>query len=147
MITRYITEEDREILESSLLLDEHHNTTPSSFFYEEGTVCSVYEDEDGPVCFVRGKPYGDGPLILQLDIQYLNNNDARRNMKIMLEGFPLLEQRAKLNGFIGFFFLSNVPLLRKFCIKRLGFQEYGEEALVKVFVDKPTELIYNESTS
>lgn len=130
---RYITDDDYSLLAGSLLLDEYHKDTPASFFYAEGTVCSVYEDEDGPICFVRGKPIvQDGVGIIQLDIQYISNNDGRRNLKAMLTGFPELERKAKENGFVGFFFVSSAPLLRKFCVKRLGFKEHDEQLLVKV---------------
>lgn len=141
MITsRYITDDDYSLLASSLMLDEHHKDTPASFFYADGTVCSVYEDEKGPICFVRGKPIIEkGVGIIQLDIQYLNNDDGRRNLKAMLTGFPELENKAKDNGFSGFFFISTVPLLRNFCIKRLGFQDFGEGVLGKLFIDTPKE--------
>lgn len=138
MITsRYITEGDKKLLSTSLIKDEYHRETPVSFFYEDGTVCSVYEDEKGPILFVRGKPiiyHGIG--IIQLDIQYVNNNDGKRNLRAMMTGFPILESRAKANGFYGFYFVSNAPLLRNFCIKRLGFQDYGEYALVKSLIDE-----------
>lgn len=135
MITsRYIIDEDYSILAGSLMLDEHHQDTPASFFYDEGTVCSVYEDEAGIICFVRGKPIVEESVgVIQLDIQYLNNTDGRRNLKAMLTGFPELELKAKANGFSGFFFISAVPLLRNFCIKRLGFQDYGDGVLGKIF--------------
>lgn len=137
IISRHITEDDRILLSSSLILDEYHKNTPTDFFYEEGTMCNVYEDENGPICFVRGKPVvHDNVGILQLDIQYLDNKDARRNMKAMLEGFPPLAEKAKENGFAGFFFISSAPLLRKFCIKRLGFEPFGDEYLVKVLQEK-----------
>jgi hypothetical protein len=138
MITnRFITDNDYSILAGSLLLDEYHKDTPAGFFYADGTVCSVYEDENGPICFVRGKPITqDKVAIIQLDIQYVNNRDARRNMRAMLEGLPELEKKARENGFSGFFFVSNVPLLRQFCIKRLGFEAYGEDCLVKVLQEK-----------
>ncbi len=144
MITsRYITPEDLPILSDSLAKDEYHVDTPVNFFTEDGTVCLIYQDEDGPICFVRGAPVeSNGVAIIQLDIQYLDNKDFRRNLKAMLAGFPELERRAKENGFSGFFVVSNVPLLRNFCIKRLGFQEYGNEFLVKSLVDnsKPDSL-------
>jgi len=141
MITsRYITDDDYSLLAGSLLLDDFHKDTPASFFYAEGSVCSVYEDEHGPICFVRGMPIiENGVGIIQLDIQYINNQDGKRNLKAMLTGFPDLEQKAKENGFSGFFFISNVPLLRNFCIKRLGFQDYGDDFLGKLFIDKPKE--------
>ncbi len=137
MITsRYITPEDLPLLSDSLSKDGYHADTPANFFTEDGTVCLVYQDEAGPICFVRGMPLeSNGVAIIQLDIQYLDNKDFRRNLKAMLVGFPELERRAKENGFSGFFVVSNVPLLRNFCIKRLGFQEYGDEFLVKSLID------------
>ena len=143
MITsRLITVDDYHMLATSLIKDEYHKTTEADFFYEEGTACSVFEDEKGPVLFVRGKPIvKDGTGIIQLDIQYLDNKDAKRNMRTMFEGFPILEERAKEAGFIAFIFSSNVPLLRKFCIKRLGFEEYNEDLLVKVLQDDPKVLL------
>ena len=135
---RWITDEDYPLLAGSLFLDEYHKDTSAGFFYEEGTVCSVYEDEQGPICWVRGKPIvQNGIGIIQLDIQFFNNRDAKRNMRAMLEGFPELERKARENGFAGFFFVSDVLLLRQFCIKRLGFEAYGEDCcLVKVLQEK-----------
>jgi hypothetical protein len=135
MITnRLITDEDYSLLSSSLLLDEYHQGTFASFFYEEGTRCLVYEDEDGPICWVRGLPIVHNQVgMIQLDIQFLDNRDAKRNLKAMLIGFPELERLAKLNKFAGFFFTSVQLSLCKFCIKRLGFQQYTDELLVKVF--------------
>lgn len=134
MITnRFIEEKDCTILASSLEHDEFHQDTKLDFFLEEGTVCSVYEDEDGPILFVRGKPIILPTFkLIQLDIQFINNLDGKRNMKAMLYGLPELEIKAKENGFEGFYFYSNVPLLRKFAVKRLGFKEFGEEVLYKV---------------
>ena len=141
MITnRLATKDDYNILSESLSLDEFHKDTSADYFFEEGTVCTIYEDDDGIILFVRGKPVvQDGIGIIQLDIQYRNNFDARRNMKAMLEGFPELERKAKENGFSGFFVVSNVPLLRKFCIKRLGFEPLTDEYLIKVLVDKSSK--------
>jgi hypothetical protein len=133
MVTnRLITENDYTTLADSLISDEYHRETSPEFFYEEGSVCLVYEDSNGPICFVRGQAFGvESCKFIQLDIQYINNMDAKRNMKAMLEGFPELEAKAKDNGFTGFFFSSEVPLLRKFCVKRLGFEEFSESVLVK----------------
>lgn len=133
MVTnRLITLDDYNLLANSLLLDEYHKDTFPGFFYAEGTVCLVYEDEAGPVLFVRGKPIVlENIAAIELDIQYLDNRDAKRNMRTMLEGFPPLEAKARENGFAGFFFVSEAPLLRKFCVKRLGFEEFSDNVLVK----------------
>jgi hypothetical protein len=142
MITnRFIEEKDHPLLSESLTRDEFHQGTGLDFFLEEGTVCSVYEDEDGPILFVRGKPIIFSTLkIIRLDIQYLNNKDAKRNMRAMLEGLPDLADKAKSNGFNAFYFFSNVPLLRKFCVKRLGFTEYDNDILVK-FLDESAGVV------
>jgi hypothetical protein len=135
MISRLITPNDYGTLAQSLEHDKYHKDTTPEFFYEEGTVCSVYEDESGPVLFVRGKAIVEEPVrVIQLDIQFLDNDNAKRNMRTMIEGFHELETKAIENGFIGFFFVSNVPLLRKFCVKRLGFEEMSENVLVKRLV-------------
>jgi len=144
MITnRFIETKDHPLLATSLEEDEFHQGTGLEFFLEEGTVCSVYEDENGPILFVRGKPIiHENIVMIQLDIQYLNNKDGKRNMRAMVEGFPELIEKAKENGFTGFFFVSNVPLLRKFCVKRLGFEEYGDELLVKLLLDEtPKDIV------
>ena len=131
--SRYITPEDYNLLEGSLLLDEHHNETPVSFFYEEGTVCSVYEYNGKPVLFARGSSVMFyEKLYLKLDLQFIDNYNIKDNLKAMLFGFPLLAERAKNNGFNSIVFESNVPLLRNFCIKRLGFTEWDGQLLVKV---------------
>lgn len=133
IMSRLITNNDYDLLATSLLVDEYHSDTPPSFFYEPNTVCNVYEDELGPILFVRGQALllSDKKFI-RLDIQYLDNNDGKRNLKAMIKGFPELESNAKSNGFSGFIFESTAPLLRAFCIKRLGFKEGPCNLLVKV---------------
>jgi len=136
MITsRFIEPYDRTLLESSLKDDEFHKDTGVEFFYEEGTVTSVFSDDESVILFVRGRPLfheESGSALVQLDLQYVKNMDAKRNIKTMLEGFPIIEERARKAGFLGFIFNSDVPLLRKFCVKRLGFLELNEQFLYKV---------------
>jgi hypothetical protein len=130
---RRLEQNDYELLATSLLTDEYHSETPPEFFYDPDAICNVYEDDDGLVLFLRGQAVslGSDKKIIRLDIQYLNNNDFRRNMKTMLEEFPKLEENARQNGFSGFVFHSTSPLLRKFCIKRLGFQDGPCDLLYK----------------
>src|ERR1700743_501744 len=71
---RFIEQKDLPLLAISLENDEHHKGTTPEFFTELGTVTKVYEDELGPICFVRGAK------ALRLDIQYVDNNDKKRNM-------------------------------------------------------------------
>lgn len=118
MVTdRPIHNGDMVLLGLSLSNDPYHKDTKPEFFIEPGTVCKVYEDSDGPILFVRGCK------ALRLDLQYLDNKDTRRNLTAMLEGFDLLAQKAKANGFQEVIFTTNSPLLKKFCIKRFGFEE------------------------
>lgn len=122
MVTdRWLALEDYSLLELSLSRDEHHKDTKPEFFSQLGTVCKVYEDEQGPICFVRGA------RALRLDIQYVDNNDRRRNMAAMLGGFGELANKARENGFTEIIFQSNNPMLKAFCKKRLGFIESDGE--------------------
>jgi hypothetical protein len=146
MVTsRYLTHEDYGKLAESLLLDEYHKGTSPEFFYQVGTTCSVYSDEKGEVLFARGLPLVfNNTKIIKLDIQFIDNKDYKRNLKVMLEGFSVLEKNAKANGFTGFIFDSTVELLRKFCCKRLGFVALPGDLLVKVLqedqaLDKDSE--------
>lgn len=140
---RFIEEKDNCLLIESLLYDKYHKGTSLEFFLEEGTVCSVYEDSLGPILFLRGKPIlYNGIGVIQLDIQFVNNDDGKRNLKAMLWGLPKLEDKAKENGFTGMFFTSNVPILKQFCVKRLGFTDYGNDLLAKILLDKtPKDMI------
>lgn len=127
MITdRWLGLEDYNLLALSLAQDEHHKGTQPEFFTQLGTVCKVYEDEQGPICFVRGAK------ALRLDIQYVDNNDRRRNMAAMLGGFEELAASARENGFTEIIFQSNNPLLKAFCVKRLGFVESDGELRKKI---------------
>jgi hypothetical protein len=121
MVTdREIHTGDIPLLKDSLARDEHHNFTKPEFFFDPWSVCKVYEDEEGPICFVRGSK------ALRLDIQYVSNADAKRNVKAMLE-FDKLAAKARSNGFTEIVFTTNSPPLKKFCMRRFGFiEECGE---------------------
>lgn len=122
MVTdRFLEPKDMPLVAMSLAKDEHHKNTEPEFFTQLGTVCKVYEDELGPICFVRGTK------ALRLDIQYVDNDDKKRNISAMLEGFDNLAAKAKENGFTEIIFNSNNPLLKKFCVKAFGFAESNGE--------------------
>jgi hypothetical protein len=122
MVTdRFLEYRDLPILEKSLAQDVHHQGTDASFFTQPGTVCKTYSDEDGVILFARASK------ALRLDLQYVRNDDVKRNMKAMLTGFDELAKKAKENGFLEIIVTSNVDLMRKFCIRRFGFiEERGE---------------------
>jgi hypothetical protein len=119
MVTdRLLESQDKPLLADSLSKDEHHkDTTTPDFFYAPGTVCKVYEDEDGPICFVRCTK------VLRLDIQYKDNEDKKRNLKAMISGFDSLEKKARDNGYTEIAFKTNSPLMKAFCTRRFGFVE------------------------
>jgi hypothetical protein len=121
ILSRRIEENDRPILAESLAADTFHQGTNVDFFYDQRSICNVYEDDDGPVMVVRGTK------ALRLDIQYLDNNDAKRNMRIMLDGFDDLAHKARESGFTEIVFNTNSPLLAQFCKKRFGFVESAGE--------------------
>jgi hypothetical protein len=118
---RLIEADDLSTLQKSLARDESHKGTAPEFFTEPGTICKVYEDEQGPICFVRGTK------ALRLDIQYVDNSDGKRNMKAMLAGFETLADKARENGFMEIVFNTNSPMLAQFCKKRFGFVESAGE--------------------
>jgi hypothetical protein len=122
MITdRFLQESDITLLEFSLAKDEHHQGTPPEFFVQPGTITKVYEDEKGPVLFVRGAKS------LRLDIQYVDNNDTERNKEAMLQGFDGLVKKARDNGFTEVIFTTNSRALAVFCKRNFGFEEIEGE--------------------
>ena len=118
MVTdRFLEHRDLPILEKSLAQDEYHQGTPPEFFTQLGTITKVYSDDQGPILFVRGAK------AIRLDIQFVDNNDHKRNARAMLEGFDKLAAKCKEQGFTEIIMTSNVDALRKFCAKRFGFVE------------------------
>lgn len=112
---RWIEPDDMTLLEVSLERDPHHVGTSPEFFLQPGTVCKVYSDEIGPVLYARASK------TLRLDLQYVDNNDRKRNMRVMIDGLSKLEETARANGFTEVIFQTNHDLLMKFCTRHLGF--------------------------
>ncbi len=121
----YDAKVDYTPLALSLIADAHHKTTTPEFFSEPGTSTKVYEDGAGQIVFVRGTP------VLRLDLQFVDNGDWRRNMAAMVECFPSFAAKAKEDGWREIVFNTSVPALKKFCIKRLGFNLVEGEELRK----------------
>lgn len=118
---RWLEPSDEPILTASIEADEHHKGTPASFFAAPGTISKVYEDEDGPICFVRGSK------ALRLVVQFKDNSDSKRNLKAILAGIPDIAEKAKQNGFTEIVFDTANPALAGFCKKRFGFVEHEGE--------------------
>jgi thymidine kinase len=126
MVTdRLLQESDKEMLEQSLQHDAFHTTTTSKFFTEIGTLSKVYELDGEPILVARACK------VLQLDLQFLDNNNVQANRKVMEEGFPLLAEKAKENGFKFILFTTSNPLLQRFCERKLKFETIGENVLRK----------------
>lgn len=122
MITdRFMEDSDLPLLDLSLSQDKFHTGTTPEFFQAPGTVTKVYEDQHGPVLFVRGSS------VLRLDIQYVLNEDIERNKAAMLEGFPPFAAKAKANGYSEIVFQTNNPFLARFCKQNFGFEKYEGE--------------------
>lgn len=129
MVTsRHIEEADIAVLVASLAQDVFHPGVKTEVFYEPGTLTNVYEDEAGPIMFVRGC------RSLRIDMCFVNNGDNERNKAAMLAGFEKLAAGAKAAGFKDIVTSSNSPVLVAFGEKYFGFvrmqaQENGEVAL------------------
>lgn len=123
MITsRRIEQDDWNLLEISVSKDEYHSaTTLPEFFYDERALCNVYEDENGPVMFVRGTN------ALRVDIQFIDNYDRERNAKVMLEGFADFANKARNAGYTELIFNTDNPALKVFCTHKLKFIESNGE--------------------
>lgn len=120
-VERWLTEEDIPLLTQSLEKDEYHKDTKPEFFTQIGTVCKVYEDDAGPVMFVRGTK------ALRIDIQFVDNNDRERNRAIMEQEFQNFAASAKAAGFTELVFCTDSPILKAFCKRRFQFREVGGE--------------------
>ena len=127
---RWIEPQDVPLLELCLERDPHHVGTKVEFFFRPGTVTKVYEDEEGPVLFLRGEgiELKEGK-ILRVDVQYVDNEANERNRMAMLDGFPSLAEKAKANGFTQILFFTNVRALSIFCKRELGFKEVAKGEL------------------
>jgi hypothetical protein len=125
MITsRWIQPKDYKILKESLERDEYHKDGKPEFFYSIDACCNVYEDENGPIFFIRG--YIDGLIGFQticIDIQFVSNDDRKRNMEALVFANENFTKQCKKCGFNEFVFQTNSPKLKAFCMKYLGFLE------------------------
>lgn len=118
MVTdRLLTAEDMPLLAESIARDEHHKEhTRPEFFTAYGTVCKVYEDEQGVICFVRGTK------ALRLDVQFADKADEKRNSEALSQ-FDKLAELARANGFTEIVTTATDESLRAFCKDNLGFIE------------------------
>lgn len=119
---RFINKEDRPLLEESIARDDYHkDTTTADFFYSPAAICSVQEDDQGPVFFLRATK------ALRLDIQFVDNLDKERNANAMLERLESIVEQARQAGFTELIFCSDSPGLMAFCRRKLKFKQVNGE--------------------
>jgi hypothetical protein len=122
--TRLITLDDYPIISDALEYDEYHKGGEPEFFYKKNTCCNVYEDERGPIFYLRGSIDPDvGVQAICIDIQFVSNNDTRRNMEALLVANNVWVPQCKEQGFKELVFNTNSPKLKRFCTKYLGFAD------------------------
>ena len=110
MITeRSFTEQDIPALTASLENDAFHRGTFPSFFTEGKTVCNVYEDEQGPILYLRGAK------TLRLDVLF-SSDDEQRNRSV-LDAVENLLQRAAEQGFVETIVRTDSPVLTKLAVE------------------------------
>jgi hypothetical protein len=115
MNIRHIAEDDRPLLQQWIADDEDHkDTTAPDFWLSPENLSHVYEDENGPVLFVKMSK------VLRLDIQF-DNKAKVRNAKVILRGFPGLAKLAKEAGFREIVFCSKSKGLVGFLKRAFGF--------------------------
>jgi len=118
---RLIEESDRELLQKFINDDPIHSasgTTPD-FFMENDCATIVYEDETGPIFFIKSTK------ALVIDIQFLEKASLR-TAKALKEGYPMFKQCAKQSGYKWLIFDSIAPKLVSFCKKLFGATEFPD---------------------
>jgi len=118
---RSLQPSDLPLLAESLSSDAFHKGTTPEFFSQYGTVCNVYEDDKGPICYVRGSK------ALRLELHFADNYDAERNTDALRNGVATLAQKARENGFLEIVFTTNNPALAAFAKDVFGFEESAGE--------------------
>ena len=123
MITSHrITEVDWLILEEAILKDTQHTEKDDPvFFYEPGTCCNVWEYNGNPVLFCRGKIVEEKSV--WLNIQFVDENDKRKNALVMKAVLENLVEKLSPLGFKDLQFKSDSSALVEFCKKKFGFIE------------------------
>jgi hypothetical protein len=116
MRDRFITPEDYLTIDFSLKRDQYHTGMKPDFFFTPGSFCKVFEDDDGPIMFVRGVK------ALRIDIQFVDNRDFERNKAALAkENFDSFADNCRGAGFKELIFNTTSPLLKRYCKTVLGF--------------------------
>lgn len=120
---RPLLESDRELLARAIAADPYHADTDSAdFYYQPNTRCLVYEDELGPIFFLRLSS------VLWMHTTFVGENKERIGRAIVTQ-FPGLIQQAKQAKYAQIAYKSLSKSLVDFCRKYLGFSHCDAEAM------------------
>ena len=129
---RPATEQDHALIAEMIEGDEdHRGRVDPAFFYEDGAGVDSYclEDDKGAVFFLRIT------RTVRLDIQFqapVSTEVKERTQRGLVHGFAWLKGVLAVRGIREAIFESRVPVLRRFCERRLGFLASSEEMVCKL---------------
>jgi hypothetical protein len=124
MITsRPITPEDIEILQKALDQNDFHPDQKTEYYTNVG-VTDVYENEQGPIGFLRYTK------ALRLCTVWTSNADRERNAASIIQAIFDAVQKARANGYSEIIFETTSPKLSQFCADRLGFEKATGDTMV-----------------
>jgi hypothetical protein len=129
MNIRLATEADKPHLAELIAKDPYHSgklipeffiglmyDEPNKKWIKDPTVeCAVLEDEKGPVLYIRYV------RSFRMSIQF-DMDERKRNLKMLMEGFPVFREMAKSSGFKEIVFDSVSTPLIALTTKRMGFK-------------------------
>lgn len=134
MMIRPVIDADKLLIESLIYGDADHAAKKMSaeFFFPAGEKLSMcFEDKDGPVLFVRLD--AEPPECIRMHVQFdCRPFMARRTIKMLTEGFPLVRQKCQTAKAKRLVFESTSASLRAFCEKHLGFQPVSGTADMEI---------------
>ena len=116
---RPLEENDLPTLQKALDNNEFHPGQTVSDYVGVGKHTIVYEDEQGPVGYLRYTK------TLRLVVTWTDNKDEKRNAESIIAAVNDSVKLAKGNGFTEIIFESESPKVIAFC-KLLGFQRSGK---------------------
>ena len=119
MITRPLAPSDFKMLQAALDQDTFVHDTPMDYV-KSGVESEVYEDEHGPVMVLRYSK------TLRLVAVWYDNTDPR-NVFASIRAMKTAVKKAKASGFTEVIFTTESPLLAKFCVEKLGFEQKRNE--------------------
>jgi len=143
---RRLTEDDKPILKSMIAWDMDHTAKAlqPEFFYAHG-LCLCFEDEDGPVFYVRldcetsvNHPITQSPDTVRVHIQF-DERIPLRTLRTLKQGFEVVKDRCRVAGARRMVFDSLSPHLRTFCRRRFGFRDVPGTADLELELE-PIEL-------